>query len=78
MPTTNVSIVDLVVDLKKLTSMPTDNASLQKAANGIVAGILNFCEAPLVSSDFHGNPAPSVVDALSTTALKIKMVKVRS
>jgi glyceraldehyde 3-phosphate dehydrogenase len=75
-PTSTVSIVDLVVDLKKSTSEKEVNAALKDAAENHLRGIMEYCEKPLVSSDFRGNPASSIVDALSTTVLDGKMAKV--
>ncbi|HEY6198106.1 MAG TPA: type I glyceraldehyde-3-phosphate dehydrogenase [Candidatus Binatia bacterium] len=75
-PTSTVSIIDLVVDLKKSTSEKEVNAALKEAAENNLRGIMEFCEKPLVSSDFRGNPASSIIDALSTTVLDGKMAKV--
>ena len=77
-PTATVSVVDLVVDLKKSASVESINAALKKAAEGKLKGILEYCNEPLVSSDFRGNPASSIVDGLSTVALEGKMAKVLS
>ena len=77
-PTATVSVVDLVVDLKKSASVESINAALKKAAEGKLKGILAYCDEPLVSSDFRGNPASSIVDGLSTVALEGKMAKVLS
>ena len=75
-PTSTVSIVDLVADLKKSASEKDINAALKDAADNHLKGILEYCDKPLVSSDFRGNPASSIVDALSTTVLEGKMAKV--
>ena len=75
-PTPNVSLVDLVVTTEKDTSVAEVNAALKKAANGPLEGILEFCELPLVSKDFNGNPASSIVDSLTTTVIGGNMVKV--
>ena len=75
-PTSTVSIVDLVADLKKSASEAEINAALKEAAGGRLKGILEYSDQPLVSSDFRGNPASSIVDALSTTVLEGKMAKV--
>ena len=77
-PTATVSVVDLVVDLKKSASAEAVNDSLKAAAEGALSGILEYCDEPLVSSDFRGHPASSVVDALSTVVLEGKMAKVLS
>ncbi len=75
-PTSTVSVVDLVVDLKKSASVEDLNGALKKAADGKLAGILVYCDEPLVSSDFRGNPASSIVDGLSTVAIEGKMAKI--
>jgi glyceraldehyde 3-phosphate dehydrogenase len=77
-PTTTVSVVDLVVNLKKAASADSINKALQNAASGNMAGYLEYCDQPLVSSDFRGNSASSIVDALSTVVLEEKMAKVLS
>jgi len=75
-PTPTVSVVDLVVDLKKSASVEDINGALEKAANGKMHGILEYCDEPLVSSDFRGNPASAIVDGLSTVTLEGKMAKI--
>jgi glyceraldehyde 3-phosphate dehydrogenase len=77
-PTPNVSIVDLVATLSKKTDAAQVNAALQKASKGSLKGILGFCEEPLVSIDFNGNPLSSIVDAGCTKVLGDNMVKVLS
>jgi glyceraldehyde 3-phosphate dehydrogenase len=77
-PTSTVSVVDLVVDLKKAASVETINAALKENAEGKMKGILAFCDEPLVSSDFRGNTASSIVDGLSTVVMEGKMAKVLS
>ena len=68
-PTSTVSVVDLVVDLKELVSVEDLNNALKKAAEGKMKGILAYSDEPLVSSDFRGNSASSIVDGLSTVVL---------
>ena len=77
-PTPNVSLVDLVVETEKATSVEEVNAALQAAANGSLKGILDYCEVPLVSCDFNGNPVSSTVDAATTTVIGGTMIKVMS
>ncbi len=77
-PTPNVSLVDLVFQSAKKTSVEEVNAALKKAAEGPMKGILDYCEEPLVSRDFNGNPASSSVDALSTNVIGGSLVKVMS
>jgi len=75
-PTPNVSIVDLVVELAKEVTVEEINAALKKAADGPMKGILQYSEAPLVSSDFNGNAHSSIVDATLTMVLERKMAKI--
>jgi glyceraldehyde 3-phosphate dehydrogenase len=75
-PTPNVSVVDLVATLSKKTDAEKVNAALKKASKGALKGILGFCEEPLVSIDFNGNPLSSIVDAGCTKVLDGNMVKV--
>jgi glyceraldehyde 3-phosphate dehydrogenase len=77
-PTSTVSVVDLVIDLKKSASVEDINDALKKSAEGKMTGFLAYCDEPLVSSDFRGNPASSIVDGLSTVVLEGKMAKVLS
>mgnify|MGYP000436242770 CR=1 FL=1 len=75
-PVTTVSIVDFVADLNKNVSVEEINDAFRKAADGELKGILEYCDEPLVSSDFKGNPASSIFDALSTMVIDDNMVKV--
>ncbi|CCO08651.1 type I glyceraldehyde-3-phosphate dehydrogenase [Desulforamulus hydrothermalis] len=75
-PTPNVSVVDLVVELQKSTDAEEINATLKAAAEGELKGILDFNPLPLVSKDFNGNPHSSVVDGLSTMVMEGNMAKV--
>ncbi len=75
-PTSTVSIIDLVVDLKRATSSEEINKSFKKASESNLQGIMAYTDKPLVSSDFRGNPASSIVDGLSTVVLGGKMAKV--
>jgi len=68
-PTADVSIVDLAVTLKKKTNAEAINAAMKKAANGPLKGILQYCDEPLVSVDFIGNPHSSILDALNTKVM---------
>ena len=77
-PTSTVSVVDLVADLKKSASVDDVNGALETAAGSRMKGFLEYCHEPLVSSDFRGNSASSIVDGLSTVVLDNKMVKVLS
>ncbi|MCA1796354.1 MAG: type I glyceraldehyde-3-phosphate dehydrogenase [Geobacteraceae bacterium] len=75
-PTPNVSMIDFVIETEKDTSIEEVNAMVQEAANGELMGTLEYCDQPLVSIDFNGNPASCIFDALSTTVLQERMVKV--
>ncbi len=75
-PTPNVSLIDLVVETQCLVSEKQVNAALREAAEGELKGILEYCELPLVSRDFLGNPASSIVDGLATAAIGGNMVRV--
>ena len=77
-PTPNVSVVDLVATLKKGCDAGQVNAALKAAAEGPLKGIIGYCDEPLVSIDFNGNPLSSIVDAGCTKVLDGNMVKVLS
>lgn len=77
-PTPNVSLVDVVIDVEKETSAEAVNGALKDAANGGLRGILAFSEEPLVSSDFKGNPNSSIVDAEYTKVIGGHLLKVLS
>jgi glyceraldehyde 3-phosphate dehydrogenase len=77
-PTPNVSVTDLVVELGKNVTVEEVNAALKEAANGPLKGIMNFTEEALVSSDFNGDPASSTIDSLSTMVAGDNLVKVVS
>jgi len=75
-PTSTVSVIDLVADLKKSASTEEINQALKEAAERHLKGIMVYCDKPLVSSDFRGDSASAIVDALSTVVLEGKMAKV--
>lgn len=77
-PTPNVSVVDLVAEIKKETTVEELNKILKSYADGKMKGILSFCEEPLVSIDFNGNPHSSIVDGPSTKVIGGKLVKIIS
>ncbi|AGA59527.1 Glyceraldehyde-3-phosphate dehydrogenase, type I [Thermobacillus xylanilyticus] len=77
-PTPNVSVTDLVAELKVNVTVEEVNAALKEAAEGPLKGILAYSEEPLVSSDYKGNPHSSIIDALSTMVVEGNMVKVVS
>ena len=75
-PTAAVSLVDFVADLNRKVRAEEVNDAFHKAAEGELRGILEYCDEPLVSSDFKGNPASAIFDALSTMVVDNTMVKV--
>ena len=75
-PTPTVSICDFVADLEKDVTAEEVNRALKAAAEGSMKGILEYCDEPLVSMDFKGNPASSIVDAENTMVIGGSMVKV--
>lgn len=77
-PTPNVSITDLTVVLEKETTAEEINAKLKEAAEGKLKGIMGYCDLPLVSKDFNGDPRSSIIDALSTMMVGPRMAKVVS
>jgi glyceraldehyde 3-phosphate dehydrogenase len=77
-PTPNVSLVDVVMDLEKETTAEEVNRAFKDAANEELRGILDFCEEPLVSVDFKRNSNSSIVDAEYTKVIGGRMLKVLS
>ncbi len=75
-PLATVSVVDLVVELEREATRDELNLAFQRAADGPMAKIMEYCQEPLVSSDFKGNPASSIVDGLSTMVIGGNMAKV--
>ena len=76
-PVVDGSCVDLVAELKKEVTVEQVNGAIKSAAEGVLKGILEYCDEPVVSSDIIGNPASSVFDSLCTMVMG-KMVKVVS
>jgi glyceraldehyde 3-phosphate dehydrogenase len=75
-PVSDVSIVDLVAETEKPATAEAVNAALRAAAAGKLRGILEVTDEPLVSSDFKGSSASSIVDASLTMAIGTNLVKV--
>ena len=75
-PTPTVSVCDFVADLEKDVTVEAANRVFKAAAEGPLKGILEYCEEPLVSIDFKGNPASSILDAGNTLVLGGNMIKV--
>jgi glyceraldehyde 3-phosphate dehydrogenase len=77
-PTPDVSIVDLVAELEQDVSVEQINQAMRDAANGNLEGILEVSDEPLVSIDYVGHPASSIVDSRSTFVIEDRLVKVVS
>jgi glyceraldehyde 3-phosphate dehydrogenase len=77
-PTTDVSLVDFTFTAEKPVTVEALNSAFRAAAAGSLKGILEVCEEPLVSIDFRGTTASSIVDALSTIVIGEKMGKIFS
>jgi len=75
-PVATVSVVDFVADLDQEVTVEQVNHAFQEAAAGPLSGILEYCLDELVSMDFKGNPASSIIDAPSTMVIAGNMVKV--
>src|SRR5271156_6784569 len=75
-PTQNVSLVDLTVDVEKDTDVKSVNAAMKAAAEGPLKGILAYTEAPLVSVDLNGDPHSSIFDAPLTKVIGKRMGKI--
>ena len=75
-PTPNVSLVDLVVDVKEDVTAEDVNKAFRQAAEGSMNGIISYSEEPLVSIDFTTNDASAIVDALSTIVIEDRKIKV--
>ena len=75
-PTPNVSLVDLVVDLKVDVTVDDINRAFSEAASGSLKGILDFTMEPLVSVDYNTNKHSAIIDGLSTMVMGSRKVKV--
>jgi len=75
-PTPNVSLIDLVVEVKKNTSNKEVNEVFKEAAREGLKNILRVEDNPLVSIDYNGDPYSSIIDGLSTKVMKDNMIKV--
>ena len=76
-PTPDVSLIDLVVNLEKKASVDEVNESFRRASVGPMKGILGYSDEPLVSADYVHCPYSSVVDSIETRSMG-EMVKVVS
>ncbi len=75
-PTATVSLVDFVADLSREATAEEINAAFLRASRGELKGLLEYCDEPLVSSDFKGNPSSAIFDAPSTMVIDGNFVKV--
>jgi len=77
-PTSDVSVVDLTVELNKEATYEQICAAMKKASEGELKGVLGYTDEKVVSTDFVGNTAPSTFDAEAGIALDSTFVKVVS
>lgn len=77
-PTPTVSVVDVVLELKKPATVEEVNAALKKASENEMKGILGFSDEELVSIDYQGDPRSSIVDSKLTMMMGDNMVKIVS
>ena len=75
-PTPNVSVVDLVVELDQETTAEEINEVLKQKSQGELKGIMQYTDLPLVSKDFNGNDHSTIMDGLSTIVMEGNMAKV--
>jgi glyceraldehyde 3-phosphate dehydrogenase len=75
-PTPNVSVVDLTVELTRAATAEEINAAMKKASEGPLSGILQYVDEPLVSIDFNHDACSSAFDAALTKVIAGKMAKV--
>ncbi len=75
-PTPNVSLIDLTVELEKPASSQAINQAFKNASETSLQGILKYTELPLVSSDYNGENHSAVVDGLLTMTMGDKLAKV--
>lgn len=75
-PTPNVSLVDLVVDLKSDVTIEQINEAFERASKGSLNGVLDITDEPLVSIDFNTNSHSAIIDGLSTMVIGSNKVKV--
>lgn len=75
-PTPNVSLVDLVIDVEESVTVDEVNEAFKQAATGDLEGIIEYSEEPLVSIDYTTTEASATIDALSTMVMDDHKVKV--
>ncbi len=74
-PTATVSVVDFVATVEKPATVEEVNETFRDAASESLRGILGYCDEPLVSSDFRGNPLSSIFDSMATMVIGGNLVK---
>jgi glyceraldehyde 3-phosphate dehydrogenase len=75
-PTSDVSVVDLTVELEKAATYDDICKAMKAASEGEMKGVLGYTDESVVSTDFRGNPHPSIFDAGAGIALDGTFVKV--
>ncbi len=75
-PTSDVSVVDLTVELEKETSYDNIVAVMKEASEGAMKGVLGFTDDKVVSTDFRGDSHPSIFDATAGIAIDSTFVKI--
>ena len=75
-PTPNVSLTDLVAELERPATVEEINAALKAASENELKGIMEYCDEPLVSKDFNGNPHSVIIDADSTMVVDGTQAKI--
>ena len=75
-PTPNVSVVDFVAEVEKPVIAEQVNEALKAAAKGSMKGIIHYSDIPLVSCDYRGHDASSIVDSALTLVMGGNMLKV--
>ena len=74
-PTPTVSVCDFVANVEKSTTVEEVNETFRDAASESLRGILGYCDEPLVSTDFKGDPRSSIFDSLATMVIGGNLVK---
>ena len=75
-PVPDGSIIDLVVEVERNTTVDEINQSMIRASEGDMKGLIEYSAVPLASSDIIGNPASSIFDASSTQILGDNFIRV--
>ena len=74
----NVSLVDLTAEIEKTATPEEINAVVKEAADGPLKGILQYCDEPIVSIDFNGDPHSSNFDSQYTRVIDGGLIKILS